>query len=145
MEVMHWRVPIDDANTRVVFMSFEPKPGVRSPEGADVAYEYVKPMLTEDGEYDLKSFFSQDQMALETQGAIYDRTNENLGLSDRGIVLFRRMLDEQMTLVEQGKEPTIAVVRDPAKNRIIEFPGISSPVEGLRRIEAVRRVSGTHG
>jgi hypothetical protein len=28
-------------------------------------------------------------MALETQGAIYDRTDEHLGLSDRGIVLFR--------------------------------------------------------
>jgi 5,5'-dehydrodivanillate O-demethylase len=145
VEVMHWRVPIDDSNTRVIYMSFEPKPGLRTPEGADVGFEYVKPMLTEDGDYDLKSFFSQDQMALETQGAIYDRTNENLGLSDRGIVLFRRMLEEQMDLVGQGKEPTIAVVRDPAKNRIIEFPGASSPVEGLRRIEAVRRASGTHG
>jgi hypothetical protein len=50
-----------------------------------------------------------------------------------------------MALVEQGKEPTIAVVRDPANNRIIEFPGASSPVDGLRRIEAVRRASGTHG
>jgi len=99
-------------------------------------------MLTEDGEYDLKSFFSQDQMALETQGAIYDRTNENLGLSDRGIVLFRRMLDEQIALVEEGKEPTLAMVRDPAKNRMIEFPGASSPVEGMQRIAAARRANG---
>jgi 5,5'-dehydrodivanillate O-demethylase len=99
-------------------------------------------MMTADGEYDLKSFFSQDQMALETQGAIYDRSNENLGLSDRGIVLYRRMLDEQIALVEEGKDPTLAVVRDPAKNRLIDFPGASSPVEGMQRIAAARSANG---
>jgi 5,5'-dehydrodivanillate O-demethylase len=142
MEVMHWRVPIDDANTLIVYVSFQPKPGVRTTDVADVEFEYVPDMTTADGEYDLKSFFSQDQMALETQGAIYDRSNENLGLSDRGIVLYRRMLDEQIALVEQGKEPTLAVVRDPAKNRLIDFPGASSPVEGMQRIAAARRANG---
>jgi 5,5'-dehydrodivanillate O-demethylase len=91
-------------------------------------------MKTADGEYDLQSFFSQDQMAQESQGAIYDRTNENLGVSDRGIVLFRKMLLEQMARVERGEEPTVAVVRDRERNRMIEFPGITSPVEGLKRI-----------
>jgi 5,5'-dehydrodivanillate O-demethylase len=99
-------------------------------------------MLTKDGDYDLKSFFSQDQMALETQGAIYDRTGEHLGLSDRGIVLFRKMLDEQIDRVARGEEPDVAVVRDPAKNRVIEFPGASSPVDGLKRIREVRQASG---
>ena len=145
VEVMHWRVPIDDANTRIVFAAFEPDragKGVRSPADGDAPYEYVPDMLTKDGEYDLKSFFSQDQMALETQGAIYDRTGEHLGLSDRGIVLFRKMLDEQIDRVARGEEPDVAVVRDPAKNRVIEFPGASSPVDGLKRIREVRQASG---
>ena len=137
-EVMHWRVPIDDAATRIVFTSFTPGAG-RASEGEAVPYEYLPPMKTADGEYDLKSFFSQDQMAQETQGAIYDRTRENLGVSDRGIVLFRKMLGEQIERVEKGGEPSVAVVRDPAKNRMIEFPGITSPVEGLKRIAEAQK------
>jgi hypothetical protein len=52
------------------------------------------------------------------------------------------MLDEQIDRVERGEEPNVAVVRDPAKNRVIEFPGASSPVEGLKRIREVRQASG---
>ena len=137
-EVMHWRVPIDDAATRILFTSFTPGAG-RAREGDAVPYEYLPPMKTTEGEYDLKSFFSQDQMAQETQGAIYDRTRENLGVSDRGIVLFRKMLAEQIERVEKGGEPSVAVVRDPAKNRMIEFPNITSPVEGLRRIAEAQK------
>lgn len=137
-EVMHWRVPIDDASTRIVFASFTPGQG-RSAEGDPVPYEYLPPMKTAEGEYDLKSFFSQDQMAQETQGAIYDRTQENLGVSDRGIVLFRKMLSEQIARVEKGGEPSVAVVRDAAKNRMIDFPNITSPVEGLKRIAQAQK------
>lgn len=136
MEVMHWRVPIDDASTRIVFVAFTPVPdgSARTAEGDPIPYAYLPAMKTTDGEYDLKTFFSQDQMAQESQGAIYDRTNENLGVSDRGIVLFRKMLLEQIERVERGEEPTVAVVRDPERNRMIDFPGITSPVEGLKRI-----------
>lgn len=133
-EVMHWRVPIDDQNTRILFVSFTPAAGTRTVEGETIPYEYLPPMKTAEGEYDLKSFFSQDQMAQETQGAIYDRTRENLGVSDRGIVLFRKMLSEQIERVERGEDPSVAVVRDPSRNRMIEFPNITSPVEGLKRI-----------
>ena len=136
MEVLHWRVPIDDQSTRIVFVAFTPVPdgSARTREGDPISYVYLPAMKTPDGEYDLKTFFSQDQMAQESQGAIYDRTHENLGVSDRGIVLFRKMLLEQIERVERGEEPTVAVVRDPERNRMIDFPGITSPVEGLKRI-----------
>jgi hypothetical protein len=105
MEVMHWRVPIDDTSTRIVFVAFTParEASVRTREEDEIPYTYLPPMKTADGEYDLKSFFSQDQMAQESQGAIYDRANENLGVSDRGIVLFRKMLLEQIERVERGE------------------------------------------
>ena len=79
---------------------------------------------------------------METQGEIYDRTQENLGLSDRGIVLYRRMLLEQIQRVEDGHEPNVGVVRDPERNRMIDFPGITSPVntaELVKAAEAARR------
>jgi 5,5'-dehydrodivanillate O-demethylase len=50
-----------------------------------------------------------------TQGDIADRTGENLGRSDKGIILFRRMLDENIRIVEDGGDP-VCVFRDPAKN-----------------------------
>ena len=51
------------------------------------------------------------------QGAIADRTRERLGTSDAGIVLLRKLFREQMERIERGEDP-MAVVRDPAHNRI---------------------------
>ena len=59
-------------------------------------------------------------MAWETQGAIADRSREMLGASDRGIVMWRRLLKEQIELVQQGKEP-VGIIRDAALNDIITF------------------------
>ena len=40
-----------------------------------------------------------------TQGAIADRTREQLGASDREVVFLRRLLFEQLERVEQGLDP----------------------------------------
>ncbi len=61
-------------------------------------------------------------MAWETQGSIVDRTKEILGASDEGIAMYRKLLREQIEIVEGGVEP-IALVRDPDKKRIITFTG----------------------
>ncbi|HEY2922306.1 MAG TPA: hypothetical protein VGK77_25285 [Candidatus Binatia bacterium] len=55
-----------------------------------------------------------------TQGGVADRTQESLGLSDKGIILYRRMLKEQLEKVQAGQDP-INVFRDPAKNRYIKL------------------------
>jgi 5,5'-dehydrodivanillate O-demethylase oxygenase subunit len=78
----------------------------------------VKSFKDEDGNFHLKTFGSQDAMAWETQGPVADRSREHLGVSDRGIALYRRMLREQIALVQRGKEPA-GLIRDPAKNREI--------------------------
>jgi hypothetical protein len=43
---------------------------------------------------------AQDSMAWETQGAVTDRTQERLGVGDEGIILFRKMLKEQIENVQ---------------------------------------------
>jgi 5,5'-dehydrodivanillate O-demethylase len=63
----------------------------------------------------------QDAMAWITQGEIADRTEEHLGMTDKGIILYRRMLMEQMKKLENGEDPK-NVFRDPAKNAKIELP-----------------------
>jgi 5,5'-dehydrodivanillate O-demethylase len=69
-------------------------------------------------------------MAWETQGPLYDRSQEHLGATDRGIVLFRQLLAEQITVVEQGGEP-MALVRDPAQNDVIAFESRSNAPEAV--------------
>ncbi len=144
VEVMHWRVPIDDVNTRIVYISFDPaaESASRTPEGAEVPYVYEPDTVTPDGDYDLSTFIGQDKMALETQGAIFDRTRENLGTTDRGIVLFRQMLEEQIARVERGEPPTVAVVPDAERDLMITFESATNPIEGTRKIRAAQRGAG---
>ncbi len=91
---------------------------------------------TPNGGYALDTFPSQDTMAWETQGPIFDRSSEHLGASDKGIALFRQMLKEQIEVVQRGGEP-MNVFRDPAKNQLIELPGWV--------VEGTPQVVGVHG
>jgi 5,5'-dehydrodivanillate O-demethylase len=120
-ENLHWRVPVDDTHTALIVASFTPaQTGAAPLRQAVVPVEYMPPDVDEKGEYTLDSFACQDRMAWETQGEIYDRSAEHLGASDQGVAMLRKLLDEQITIVEKGGEP-IALVRDPEKNRMIEF------------------------
>lgn len=144
VDAMQWRVPIDDVNTRIFQITFDPaaEAASRTPADAEVPFSHDADLVTADGEYDLRTFIGQDLMALESQGAVFDRTTENLGTTDLGIVLFRKMLGEQIDLVERGEAPTVAVVRDPEHNRIIEFENSTNPVEGTRKIREAVRAAG---
>lgn len=127
-EAMHWRVPIDDTHTQIYLMVFEP-----SKDGRDVEQPESPPVVrwdlkTPEGDYQMTSFHGQDFMAWETQGSIFDRSKENLGSTDGGIAMYRKLLREQIEIVERGGEP-MALVRDPEKNRIITFPGSRTPLE----------------
>src|SRR6185295_11975221 len=55
---------------------------------------------------------AQDAAAWETQGPIVDRTNERLATSDRGVVLLRQVVKENIERVQQGLDP-LGVIRDP--------------------------------
>ena len=63
----------------------------------------------------LDSNSAQDVAAWSTQGKVADRTGEHLGRSDKGVIMFRRMLEEQIRIVEDGGDP-INTFRDPANN-----------------------------
>jgi 5,5'-dehydrodivanillate O-demethylase len=68
----------------------------------------------------MNNFASHDAMAWETQGAITNRSREVLGTSDMGIVLYRRLLREQIRAVQEGREPK-GIIRDPALNDCIRI------------------------
>jgi 5,5'-dehydrodivanillate O-demethylase len=129
-ECLHWRVPIDDTHTLIYIVAFTPSPDGRRVEQPEDPPVEPQDQYLPDGEYNLTTFYGQDRMAWETQGAIYDRAQEHLGATDRGIVLFRQLLAEQIKVVEEGGEP-IALVRDPAKNQIIAFESRNNGPEAL--------------
>jgi hypothetical protein len=65
---------------------------------------------------------SQDDAAQDNQGRerIYDRTKEQLAASDRGIVLYRRMLRDSIEAVQQGRDP-VGIIRDDGRDAMIAF------------------------
>jgi len=57
----------------------------------------------------------QDGCATESMGAIYDRSREHLGYSDKTIIALRKMLLRAVSDLAEGKEPP-HVIRNPENN-----------------------------
>jgi 5,5'-dehydrodivanillate O-demethylase len=113
-----WRVPLDDTHTMNWTISCI-EVGT-DPQQETIPHLEVK-LKDEQGNWNLQIFTIQDAMAFVAQGEIMDRTQERLGVSDAGIILYRQVLLEQMDLLESGGEP-LCVFRDPAENETIELP-----------------------
>jgi 5,5'-dehydrodivanillate O-demethylase oxygenase subunit len=117
------RVPVDDTHTlHLWYNAYVP------PKGADVpahlletVHVYDVPYLDEHGEFIVDNVDGQDMMAWVTQGPIADRTRENLGSSDKGVAMYRRVLRREIKKMQQGQDP-MGIVRDPARNQRIDLP-----------------------
>jgi len=121
------RVPMDDTHTAYWwYRCFTEESGVKiEPQAFEDIPMYTAPVpqLDPNGmpQWDvLDNNSGQDIVAWITQGYVTDRTKERLGRSDRGVILYRKQLEEAMQAVEQGKDP-LNVFRDASKNRI-DFP-----------------------
>jgi 5,5'-dehydrodivanillate O-demethylase len=136
------RTPIDDEHTLHIHLDFTLTEDGSEPPDAWVpeVIEYRDPCKEPaDALYPVAHFtqphiIGQDHMAWETQGPVADRTREHLSYSDRGVVLFRRMVKEQIETVQRGEDP-IGVFRDP------DHPTIDTKVDediwSSQRIEEV--------
>ena len=122
IDAIHFRIPIDDEHTRIIWLGFiaESAGGKRSDTNEVVPFTYLVDDPAVD-RYDLTTVYGQDRMAFETPGVIFDRTRETLGATDRGIVMYRQMLEEQITRVERGLAPDVAVVAPEESEDIISF------------------------
>ncbi len=126
---LQFRVPVDDVHT----VQFAYRSNVRKPGAAP------RPMLVkhtnlfnDDGKIVPDNVPAQDMTGWVGQGPISDRTQEHLAGSDKGVVLYRRMLLEQMERVERGEEP-MAVIRDPSENEpMIDIRRERQGLQGFR-------------
>ena len=118
------RVPMDDTQTLIIYYNAWPLlPGEESNEEVPV-YKVPLPGLDEDGHpvwEIIDNNSGQDTLAWIAQGADADRTKEKLATGDIGIIMYRRLLKEQMQIAQDGGDP-MNVFRDPAKNVCLKLP-----------------------
>jgi hypothetical protein len=116
---LQFRVPIDDTHTLSYLVFFQASETERMSPDDDVPMQPF-PMKTPDGKYRRDKVYAQDVMAWESQGPILDRTQETLGATDIGVVKFRRMLMEQIRIVQAGGTP-MGVVPAERESPLIEL------------------------
>ncbi|MDO8437850.1 MAG: aromatic ring-hydroxylating dioxygenase subunit alpha [Nitrosomonadaceae bacterium] len=117
------RVPVDDETTMHIWYNayVPPKDTVVPQHLLDTVATYDVPFKDAKGDFIVDNVDGQDMMAWISQGAIADRTLENLGASDQGIAIYRRMLRREIKKMEQGQDP-MGIVRDEARNALIDLP-----------------------
>ena len=120
-----YRVPVDDTHTlHIWFTAYPHPPGEEVPKQDEGPHYKVPLPIDELGEFDstlLDNNFGQNIVAWVSQGAIANRSIEKLGESDKGIILFRRQLQQQLAIIEDGGQP-MNVFRDPEQNVCIDLP-----------------------
>ena len=122
MTISQWHVPVDDTGCYwyAIFTSFGApvdKATMRAERLKTYPAPDYKPVFSRsnswgfDAEEQDKQTFTgmgfdiniHDQWACESQGPIQDRTRENLGTTDKGIVLYRRLLMDAIRKNEAGE------------------------------------------
>ena len=116
------RVPVDDTNTTVYWFNARPRARGEAPQAEVPVWD--NPWGDEHGKYIPEQLNAQDMMVMISQGEITDHALENLVESDRGVVLYRRTILDEIEKVERGEDP-LGVVRNPALNT----PWIALPIE----------------
>jgi 5,5'-dehydrodivanillate O-demethylase len=116
---VQFRVPIDD--TKTVQFAYRTVPVAPGATRKPITVKYTQLFnddgsLIPDGDPLAHNVPPQDMLAWVAQGSISEREEEHLGSSDRGLIMYHKMLVEQMERVEHGERPNLGVVDDPAEN-----------------------------
>ena len=120
-EHFEWRVPIDDENTLSITWKYIRVPTEREPYVQPSIPTWHGPLFDAAGQWIDTHVMNQDFLAWVGQGRIADRSQEQLGTSDRGVVALRRRFFDELDAVATGAEPK-ATFRDPAANVRVPLP-----------------------
>jgi 5,5'-dehydrodivanillate O-demethylase len=108
------RCPIDDTHTfHVCVQAWPAKPGEQVDKGVKIKHVPVE--YDDLGRVLAPYIVIQDELAWIGQGPVTDRTVEHLATSDKGILLYRKLLLDNIEKVQRGEEP-MTVIRDPDVN-----------------------------
>ncbi len=120
-QYMIWQTPKDDHSTVAWFLWVSeskepPHTFTTGPYQSTVPGQWRR---VDDGWWGLWER-DQDDAVISSQGLVADRTQERLGASDKGIILYRKMLKRAIEAVKKGKDP-IGVIRTAKQNVDIHF------------------------
>ncbi|MEX2288961.1 MAG: aromatic ring-hydroxylating dioxygenase subunit alpha [Mycobacteriales bacterium] len=115
------RVPVDDTTTSHFWYDVYKPDGEYTVSPQESIPLFEVPLYDEQGNHLVDFVDGQDVMAWASQGSIADRSNEHLGRSDLGVIMLRRLFQEQLDKVEEGQDP-LGTVRDEAENVCITLP-----------------------
>lgn len=116
-----YRVPVDDTSTLHVWYQVLKVPSSIDLPHQDEVPSFTMPYRDENGMFLVETVNGQDIMAWITQGAISDRTKEHLGSTDKGVILYRKLLREQLAAMEAGEDP-MGVIRKETNDNCIPLP-----------------------
>jgi 5,5'-dehydrodivanillate O-demethylase len=142
-----WRVPVDDEHMLSVGWFFDRVPNEMEPFEQDRIPSWYGPIKDQaTGRWITSHVMNQDFVAWVGQGTIADRMQEHVGESDRGVLMMRKKLLEQVEVVARGSEP-MGLVRDALTNRCIELPIIDRErwVKGFPREKMFTEIQKTPG
>ena len=118
---LSWAVPVDNEHvTGLSIVAWPIEDGAPKPDwrpGTDTVQD-IRPGSVLARSYEERQRKPDVLEAQEGQRAIAVHALENLATSDAGIAMLRRLLREQLQLIEQGRDP-INITRDPSSNRRI--------------------------
>jgi nitrite reductase/ring-hydroxylating ferredoxin subunit len=134
MTITQWHVPVDDESCYwyAIFTSFDQpvdKAEMRRQRLELYTLPDYKPRLNRSNDYGFDPEEQQtqtytgmgfdinvhDQWAVESQGKIHDRTREYLGVTDRAIATYRRMLLGAIARTERGETPLMVLTPEEAE------------------------------
>ncbi|MDB5571828.1 MAG: phthalate 4,5-dioxygenase [Hyphomicrobiales bacterium] len=120
-EHFEWRVPVDDENTLSIGWFYARVPKEAEPYRQKHIPHWRGPIRQPDGRWISSHVINQDIIAWVGQGAIADRSKENLGASDRGIALIRNRFFDELEAVAAGRDPK-GLIRDPEEAKLVQLP-----------------------
>lgn len=106
-----FRTPVDRSHTLLFHATFTPFVNGKPPE--------LLPGMTFHLAEAVQQIFQQDYEAITSQGPVFDRTNERLATTDRGVILLRKIFREAIEAVQRGEDPP-GVLRGEAGNRVLD-------------------------
>jgi 5,5'-dehydrodivanillate O-demethylase oxygenase subunit len=109
---LQYRIPVDDTRTlQIAYRTTKREPGAE-PKPITVKYSSL---FDDDGKLIADTIPKQDMIGWVGQGPVSDRTREHLTASDKGVILYHKLLAENMERVERGEDP-LGTIRDRAEN-----------------------------
>ena len=137
LEIAWYVTPLDETHALSINARFLPNPPGASD---DEVKRRIEMLVKQDSQIPRDNpfvsgsvVFSQDMVAMESQGTISNRNNETLATSDRGVVRLRRGYWDALKAIDQGKEPP-GILRDSNRGRIDFTTGIFQHPEKMAEI-----------